>query len=119
MNDLYAELILELNRNPLNKKLLADFDVLKREFNPICGDDITVRIKFNEAEQVADIGYEGVGCAISQAGASLTTEAVKGYTKEKIQRMEKEDVIRLFGSVIIPTRFQCALLALKAIQKTV
>ena len=115
--ELYKEHILELNRHPLNKKLLTDFDVETREFNPVCGDDITVRIKFDTEGKVADVGYQGVGCVISQAAASVVTEEVKGKTKAEIIEMNRQTVNALLGMEIIPTRVPCALLALKAIQQ--
>lgn len=117
--NLYKELILELNRHPLNKKVLADFDVEVHEVNPVCGDDITVRVKFGNDGTIADIGFDGVGCAISQAAASVTTDEVKGKDKAAIAQMSLHDVTELLGTEIIPTRVQCALLALKSIQKAI
>lgn len=119
-SSIYKELILELNRHPLNKKLLAEFDAEARGFNPMCGDDIIVRVKFDTAGRVADIGYNGAGCAISQAAASVVTEELKnGKTKEQIAQMGIKDVTELLGTEIVPPRIQCALLALKAIQRAI
>ncbi len=116
IEDLYKETILELNRHPLNKNLLDDFGIETREFNPVCGDDITVRIKFDKVGNVIGIGHQGVGCAISTAAASVVTEAVKGRSKNEIMNMDIQTIYRLLGTEIIATRHQCALLALKAIQ---
>lgn len=118
-DELYKEQILELNRHPLNKKLLADFDVEAREFNPVCGDDIILRIKFDAAGKVVDLGYQGVGCAISQAATSVVTDAAKGEGAARILAMDMKTVADLLGGEIIPTRTQCALLGLKAIQRAV
>lgn len=117
MDTLYKEIILELNRHPLNKKVLADFDVEAHEVNPVCGDDMTVQIKFDAEGNVHDIGFQGVGCAISQAAASVVTDEVKSKNKALIAQMGIEEVTELLGTEIIPTRVQCALLALKTIQK--
>lgn len=114
--ELYREQILELNRHPLNKKLLSGFDVEAREFNPLCGDDITVRIKFDAEGKVQDIGFQGALCAISTAAASVATEETKGKNGAAIAQMNLDDVVRLLGMQIIQTRTPCALLALKAIQ---
>jgi nitrogen fixation NifU-like protein len=114
---LYKEYILELNRHPLNKKSLEHFDAEARELNPLCGDEITVRIVKDADGRIADVGFQGMGCAISQAGASAVTEAIKGKTAAEIRAMGKDDVFGLLGGEIIATRAQCALLALKTIQK--
>lgn len=115
---LYKEYILDLYRHPLNKKALVDFEVEGREFNPMCGDDITVRIKFDREGRVADIGYQGTGCAISEAAASVVTEEVKGKNKVAIAQMGLKEVTESLGMEIIPIRVQCALLTLKAIQNS-
>ncbi len=112
---LYKENILELYRNPLNKRALADFDMERRELNTVCGDEITVRVKL-AGDRVVDVGHQGDGCAISQAAASVVTEEIKGKTVEEISHLGKDDVFALLGTEIIPTRIQCALLGLKAIQ---
>lgn len=112
----YKEIILELNRHPLNKKVLTDFDVEAHEVNPVCGDDVTIRIKFDHEGTVQDIGFDGVGCAISQAAASVVTDEVRGKTSAEIAAMSLYDVTDLLGTDIIATRVQCALLALKTIQ---
>ncbi len=116
-DNLYKEIILELNRHPLNKKVLSDFDVEVHEVNPVCGDDMTVQMKFDDDGHVIDIGFQGVGCAISQAAASVVTDEVKGKDGTSIDKMSLKDVTELLGTDIIPTRVQCALLALKTIQK--
>lgn len=116
---MYREVILDLYRQPLNKKILADFDVERREYNPLCGDDITVRIKFDKEGRVADIGHQGTGCAISQAAVSLITENVKGEKGEEIKKMNEKEVYDLLGFTVIYTRQKCATLGLKAIQQAV
>ncbi|MBP9695457.1 MAG: iron-sulfur cluster assembly scaffold protein [Candidatus Magasanikbacteria bacterium] len=116
-DELYKETILELNRNPLNKKALVDFDVEMREFNPVCGDDCTVRIKFAADDTISDIGWQGSCCAISSAAMSLVSDELKGKNKLLITQMNLENINKLFGVDIIPTRVQCALLGLKAVQK--
>lgn len=117
MDNLYRDIILELYRNPLNKKVLADFDVEHRELNASCGDDVTIRIKFDEQGRVADIGHEGIGCAISEAATSLVTDAVKGKTKKEIGEMSEKDVNELLGFEVVYTRKKCAALGLVALQK--
>ncbi|OGH71123.1 MAG: hypothetical protein A3C90_03070 [Candidatus Magasanikbacteria bacterium RIFCSPHIGHO2_02_FULL_51_14] len=117
MDEIYREYILDLYRNPLNKKTLADFDVQHREYNPHCGDDIEVFIKFDEDGRVADIGHQGTGCAISQAAVSLIMEYVKGKAKEEILVISDSTMIELLGIPISPMRMKCATLGLQAIRK--
>ena|SRR3989338_581749 len=117
IDNLYRESILDLYHHPLNKKVLADFDVEQREYNPLCGDDVTVRIKFDKRGTVLDIGHQGTGCAISQAAVSLVTDAVRGKGKGEIEKMNESDVYKLLEFEVIYTRRNCATLGLKAIQK--
>jgi nitrogen fixation NifU-like protein len=118
--ELYSELLLDLYRHPLNKKKLVDFDANFSEFNPLCGDRVELFLKFNADGKLADIGFQGEGCAISQASVSLLTEHVKGKTKEEIQAITAESLLNLLGlKNLNPTRLRCALLGLKTIQQSV
>jgi nitrogen fixation protein NifU and related proteins len=80
LNDLYRDVILDHNRRPRNFGPLQAADASVEGFNPICGDRLTLRLKLS-ADKIADIRFEGQGCAISTASASLMTEAVKGKTR--------------------------------------
>src|SRR5262245_38688464 len=77
LSDLYQEVILDHNRRPRNYGALSDADRQARGHNPLCGDRLTVFLKMDD-DRIADIRFEGSGCAISKASASLMTEAVKG-----------------------------------------
>ena len=115
-DQLYKEIILDLNRNPHNKKELEDFDVSAREQNPLCGDDIEVRIKLTDG-CVVDIGHTGTGCAISQASASLVTDKIKGMKRDEILRIPTTDVTNMLGIAISFSRMKCATLGHTAICK--
>jgi nitrogen fixation NifU-like protein len=80
LNDLYRDVILDHNRKPRNFGVLTPADATVEGFNPLCGDRLTVRVKM-DGEQISDIRFEGEGCAISTASASLMTEAVKGKSR--------------------------------------
>jgi nitrogen fixation NifU-like protein len=90
LNDLYRDVILDHNRKPRNFGPLEPADASVEGFNPLCGDRLTLRLKFS-GDRIADIKFEGQGCAISTASASLMTEAVKGKTRA--------DSLRLFDRV--------------------
>jgi nitrogen fixation NifU-like protein len=82
LNDLYRDVILDHNRRPRNFGGLDSADASVEGFNPMCGDRLTLRLKLND-DTISDIRFEGQGCAISTASASLMTEAVKGKRREE------------------------------------
>jgi nitrogen fixation NifU-like protein len=90
LNDLYRDVILDHNRKPRNFGGLEPADASVEGFNPLCGDRLTVRLQMQD-DKISDIRFEGQGCAISTASASLMTEAVKGKTRA--------DALRLFDRV--------------------
>lgn len=79
LRELYQELIVDHNRRPRNYGPLPDADRSAQGHNPLCGDQVTVYVKL-DGERIADVRFEGAGCAISTASASLMTAAVKGLT---------------------------------------
>lgn len=126
LQDLYQDVILDHNRRPRNFRALER--ARKAEgFNPLCGDQFTVYVRVN-GDVIADIGFEGSGCAISKASASLMTESVKGKTAaeatallERFQRMitsPPDSPIADLGKLAafagvrqFPARVKCASLA--------
>ena len=80
LDDLYRDVILDHNRHPRNFGGLDPADASAEGFNPMCGDRLTLRLRVSE-DKIDDIRFEGQGCAISTASASLMTEAVKGKTR--------------------------------------
>jgi nitrogen fixation NifU-like protein len=126
LEELYKEVILDHYRAPRNKGQLDPHDVALERNNPLCGDEIEVFVKF-DGENVGGIAFEGKGCSISMASASMMTEKVQGLTvkdagelAETIKRMmagEEEgdpevlgDLVSLKGVVKYPVRIKCALL---------
>ena len=83
LDDLYRDVILDHNRQPSNFGALDPADASAEGFNPMCGDRLTLRLRMNDGNAIDDIRFEGQGCAISTASASLMTEAVKGKTRER------------------------------------
>jgi nitrogen fixation NifU-like protein len=90
LNDLYRDVILDHNRRPRNFGGLEPADAAVEGFNPMCGDRLTLRLRL-DGDKISDIRFEGQGCAISTASASLMTEAVKGKTRDA--------ALELFGRV--------------------
>jgi len=79
LSDLYQELILDHNRRPRNYGALPDADHTAKGYNPLCGDKLTIYAKL-DGDRIAGLSFEGSGCAISKASASLLTDALKGKT---------------------------------------
>lgn len=126
LEELYKEVILDHYRAPRNKGRLDPHDVALERNNPLCGDEIELFVRF-DGEDVAAVAFEGKGCSISQASASMMTEKVRGLSAkqavalaESIKRMmagedggdEKTlgDLVSLKGVVKYPVRIKCALL---------
>ncbi len=86
LKDLYRDVILDHNRHPRNFGRLAGSELEAEGHNPLCGDRLTVSVRL-EGERIADIRFEGQGCAISTASASLMTEAVKGKERAAVQEL--------------------------------
>ena len=111
----YEEVILEHWRNPRNKGSLENPDIDVVEANPLCGDVVRLQLSVKEG-RVKDVRFEGQGCAISQAAASLLTEMIKGKTVSELEEMKDEELLSALGGVI-KTRLSCALLPLRALRK--
>ena len=86
LNDLYQEVILDHNKRPRNYGALADSTQSAKGHNPLCGDRLTLSLKI-EGDRIAAVAFEGSGCAISKASASLMTDAVKGQTVDEATRL--------------------------------
>jgi nitrogen fixation NifU-like protein len=86
LNDLYRDVILDHNRQPRNFGALDPADASVEGFNPMCGDHLTLRLRLNQ-DTISDIRFEGQGCAISTASASLMTEAVKGKSRSEALKL--------------------------------
>jgi nitrogen fixation NifU-like protein len=126
---LYQEVIIDHNRHPRNCHRLADADRVADGFNPLCGDRLTVCLKLQDGV-IADAAFEGEGCAISVASASLMTEHLKGKTESEARAIfdrfralvmgEEEadaglDKLVLAGVKEFPARVKCATLAWHAL----
>jgi nitrogen fixation NifU-like protein len=87
LRDLYQTTILDHNKKPRNFRVIEDADRQADGHNPLCGDRLTVYLSIDEEGRVTDVAFQGNGCAISTASASLMTELVKGRTLEEIEEI--------------------------------
>ncbi len=111
-DQLYRELILDHYKSPRNHGLLEHADAEAEGQNPLCGDEVTVSVRFGEGDVVEEVGFEGRGCAISQAATSMLTDLVKGRTASEIAAMPKEELLDELGIPLTPVRLKCAILGL-------
>jgi nitrogen fixation protein NifU and related proteins len=133
LDDLYKEVILDHYRNPRNKSALPEAELSVTRNNPLCGDEITI-LAHVEDGSVAAVAYQGTGCSISQASASMLTEAVygrgvgdardlaarfRGMMAGEVDPSEEEfgDLIALKGVAKYPIRIKCAVLAWDVLQE--
>jgi nitrogen fixation NifU-like protein len=115
-DDIYREIILDHYRNPRNKGRIADADVSIHDSNPLCGDEIDIHLKV-DGDTIRDIKFEGRGCAISQASASMLTEMVNGKPLTSVKGLTKDDILENIGLTNLgPARIKCALLSLKVLK---
>ena len=132
LEDLYKEVILDHYKSPRNKRELPGAQLSCSKNNPLCGDEITVHARLQDGT-VAEVTFEGQGCSISQASASMLTEAVTGRAVPEAERMaadfrgmmegtveptEEEfgDLVALKGVAKYPVRIKCAVLAWDVLQ---
>ena len=110
-DQLYREVILDHYKNPRGHGLLEQPHAQAEGQNPLCGDEVTVSLRF-EGDAISAVGFEGRGCAISQAATSMLTEIIVGKTAEEVARMPKEELLEEIGIPLTPVRLKCALLGL-------
>jgi nitrogen fixation NifU-like protein len=116
MDELYRDQILDHYKRPHNFGRLDDFDLEFEDSNPFCGDEQHVFVKLDDDDRVAEISFEGQGCAISTAATSLLTDELTGKTRDELLTLPKEFVLELLGIEISATRLKCALLGLKVVK---
>ena len=135
LDDLYQDVILEHSRKPSNFRLLPDANRSAEGFNPLCGDKVSLGLRVDEGGVISDVGFQGSGCAISKASASMMTESIKGKSVDEAREIfesfrsmvtrppgeefeagdELEDLEMLAGVSEFPIRVKCATLAWHAL----
>lgn len=133
LDELYKEVILDHYRTPRNKRPLADATFSLTKNNPLCGDEITIHARVEDGK-VTEVAFEGSGCSISQASASMLTGSVSGRTVEDANALATEfrsmmegeaepdedefgDLMALRGVVKYPVRIKCAVLGWDVLQE--
>jgi len=114
--DIYQEEILEHYRNPHNKGAMEHPDIFGHGNNPVCGDDITVYISVRDGV-IVEAKFDGRGCAISQASASMFTDRLKGMKLEEALAMKDEDIRDMLHIPLSAVRMKCATLGLRVFKE--
>jgi nitrogen fixation protein NifU and related proteins len=116
MDDLYREEILSHYKRPHNWGTLEQPDAEFEDFNPLCGDQLRVQLKVGDDGTIEDLRFDGHGCAISQAAASMVSDEIKGMTVQQVLELDRDFILELLGIQISATRMKCALLSLKVLK---
>ena len=133
LKELYQEIILDHGKNPRNLRKTENFNKDAKGHNPLCGDKVHIFLRLNENKKVEDISFEGEGCAISMASASIMTDMIKGKEKNEVKEIisdflemikekdeiktnllkddEKTKLMCLSGVKQYPMRVKCATLS--------
>ncbi|HEU0193575.1 MAG TPA: SUF system NifU family Fe-S cluster assembly protein [Gaiellales bacterium] len=115
MDDLYRENILDHYKNPRNSGHLDSPTVTAEGVNPLCGDELQVELQIEDG-MVTDLRFNGRGCAISQAAASMISDVAKGRPVDEVRELGSEDVLDELGIPLTPIRLKCALLSVQLLK---
>jgi nitrogen fixation protein NifU and related proteins len=110
MDDFYRENILDHYKNPRNHGHIDHPSAAAEGVNPLCGDELSVELKVVDGI-VTDVRYNGRGCAISQASASMLSDVVMGKPLDQLAGISREDVLEELGIPLSPIRLKCAMLS--------
>ncbi len=115
----YIEHILDHFQHPRHKHRMDDADIQLGGGNPGCGDLITVYLKIGADDRVEEMSFEGEGCTISQAGASMVAEKYEGQPLETIEAAEVDDMIDEMGRDVVTSRVRCAMVGIGTLKGTI
>ena len=114
--ELYQEQILDHYKKPRNKGPLPEATHTARGSNPLCGDEVVLHLKVDGSGHIAGVTFEGQGCAISQASASMLTTIVKDRPLSEAEALDREAILKKLGIPLSAVRLKCALLSLHVLK---
>ena len=109
--DLYQEQILDHYKHPRNKGPLPGATLNAKDSNPLCGDEVILHLNLDGSHRVSDVRFEGQGCAISQASASILTTMLKGLPRADVEALNQDALLKKLGIPLSVVRLKCALLS--------
>ena len=118
MQNIYSQEFLHYYKNQPNKKEINPFDLEGREVNLSCGDDLTVRLKLDQHENIIEVGYTGDGCAVCEGAMSMLAEELEGKHIDYIKSLSEEDFFNFLGLELTPSRQKCALIGYMGIMNS-
>ncbi len=118
-DDIYQEHIMDHYQHPRQKYIQKNPTYSKTQLNPLCGDELTIQITAKTNKNIEDISFQGHGCAISQASASILTEFLHKKPITQLKKLSDQNMIDMLHIPISHTRTKCALLALKTAQAAI
>jgi nitrogen fixation protein NifU and related proteins len=116
-DQLYREVILDHYKNPRGHGVMEDADADAEGMNPLCGDEVTIYVRFGEdSDTIDEVKFSGRGCAISQAATSMLTEMVQGKKASDVAVLDKDELLDEIGIPLTPIRLKCAMLGLTTLK---
>ena len=116
-DQMYREVILDHYKNPRGHGVLDDADAVAEGQNPLCGDEVTVSVRFaDDGETIDEVKFSGRGCAISQAATSMLTEMVQGRKATDVAALDKDELLEEIAIPLTPVRLKCAMLGLTTLK---
>jgi nitrogen fixation NifU-like protein len=117
--EMYQDNILDHYENPSHWGTLEHPTFEIRDLNPLCGDEVRIQARLDDAGRLAAVCFEGKGCVISLAAASMLMEEVEGKTLDEVKMMGRQDMLDLLGVPLTTMRVKCAMLPLRALEKAI
>jgi nitrogen fixation protein NifU and related proteins len=117
--ELYQEHILDHYEDPFHRGRLDGATHAHEDKNPLCGDIVKIELAIDERGKINNAYFDGQGCVISQASASMLIEEMYGKTIDDVKRFTAEDMLKLYGPRLTPNRQKCCLLSWKVLQSAV
>ena len=116
-DQLLREVILDHYKNPRGHGVMEDADADAEGMNPLCGDEVTIYVRFGEdSDTIDEVKFSGRGCAISQAATSMLTEMVQGKKASEVATLDKDELLDEIGIPLTPIRLKCAMLGLTTLK---
>ena len=117
--EIYQDHILDHYEDPFHRGHLGEATHAHEDKNPLCGDVVRIELAIDGEGKIRNLYFDGAGCVISQASASMLLEEMYGKTVDDIKDFSAEDMLKLYGPRLTPNRQKCCLLSWKVIQEAV
>ena len=112
-----TRMLLDYYKNATTRGKIENPDIVSKDENISCGDEVEIYIKLDEEDKIVDAKFTGHGCIISQASAAIMTEMIVGRKIEDVAKMDKKELLDTLGIPLGPVRIKCALLSYKVVKK--